>query len=153
MTTEGSMIIKLKKLSENATIPTYAKDGDAGLDLYAAAEPVKTMDQRGYYLTFKTGIAVEIPQGYVGLIYPRSSISKTSLTLSNCVGVIDSGYRGEITLIYRDNVSGFTPRLQYKAGDKIAQLMIMPYPKIEFELVEELTSSERADGSFGSSGN
>ena len=85
------MQVKIKKLSPEAVIPTYAKDGDAGIDLVATS-----MKFDGTQITYGTGLAMEIPEGFVGLVFPRSSIRKTDLSLSNSVGVIDSGYRGEI---------------------------------------------------------
>lgn len=144
--------VKIKKLHENAQIPCYAKNGDAGLDLIALEDPKIELDGRGFILTYRTGLAFEIPEGHVGLIFPRSSIGKKSLSLTNSVGVIDSGYRGEVIAIYRDSANGFKKNLQYKAGEKIAQMVIMPYPQVELELVEELTTTERGEGSFGSSG-
>ena len=96
---------------------------------------------------------MEIPEGYVGLIFPRSSIFKTDLRLSNCVGVVDSGYRGEIKFVF-DLAAGPIIDLAtcYKPGDRIGQLVIMPYPYIEPEEVIELTNSERGVLGFGSTG-
>ena len=96
------------------------------------------------------GIAMEIPEGYVGLIFPRSSIHKTSMRLTNAVGVIDSGYRGEISAVF--DVSGYDEVNFYNVGDRAAQIIIMPYPHVEFEEAEELSSTERGTGGFGSSG-
>ena len=139
------MKVKIKKLVENAVIPTYAKKGDAGMDLTATS---KTYDEQGN-VVYGTGIAVEIPNGYVGLVIPRSSICKTDLLLTNSVGVIDSGYRGEImakfAYVHMHNK-------KYEIGDRIAQLIIMPYPIIEFVESEELSETERGDGGYGSSG-
>ena len=137
--------IKLKKMNPNAVMPTYAKQGDAAMDLYAA-EIIK--DGWGNYV-YLTGIALEIPPGYVGLLFPRSSVSKTCLSLANSVGVVDSGYRGEIMLKYRNTgeANSF-----YKTGDRVGQLIVMPYPQIELIEVEELSTTERGDGGFGSSG-
>jgi len=137
--------IKIKKLHPNAVIPVYAKDGDAALDLHAT-EIMK--DKYGNYV-YLTGIALEIPMGFVGLLLPRSSVSKTSLALANSVGVIDSGYRGEIMLKYR-HVNNLNTA--YKIGDRVGQLMIIPHPKIEFIEAEELSTTERGDGGFGSTG-
>jgi dUTP pyrophosphatase len=141
------MKVKFKKLSDNAVIPSYAKPGDAGLDLTATS--MQVVDQKTYgYIEYGTGIAVEIPEGYVGLIYPRSSVSNTGLILSNCVGVVDSGYRGEIKFRFKwikDSVA-------YTIGERIGQMIIMPYPTIEVEEVTELNSTERGEGGFGSSG-
>ena len=137
--------IKFKKMNPNAVVPTYAKQGDAAMDLYAA-EVIK--DEWGNYV-YLTGIALEIPSGYVGLLFPRSSVSRTCLSLANSVGVVDSGYRGEIMLKYRD--TGETNPF-YKTGDRVGQLIVMPYPQIELIEVEELSSTERGDGGFGSTG-
>jgi dUTP pyrophosphatase len=101
-------------------------------------------------VVYGTGLALEIPEGYVGLIFPRSSISKTSLSLANCVGVIDSGYRGEILLKFRTDANNKTGH--YTIGDRIGQLLIIPYPQIEFEEVLELSDTIRSGGGFGSSG-
>lgn len=141
------MIVRFKKLNPNAVTPSYAKVGDAGLDLTAIS--MQVVDQEVYgYVEYGTGIAVEIPQGYVGLIYPRSSISNTGMMLSNSVGVIDSGYRGEIKFRFKwvNNTA------MYNLGDRIGQMVIMPYPTIQLEEVLELNSSERGSGGFGSSG-
>ena len=137
--------IKLKKMNPNAVVPTYAKQGDAAMDLYAA-EVQK--DKWGNYV-YLTGIALEIPSGYVGLLFPRSSVSRTCLSLANSVGVVDSGYRGEIMLKYRN--TGEANSI-YKSGDRVGQLIIMPYPQIELIEVEELSTTERGDGGFGSTG-
>jgi len=139
------MKIKFKKMHPDAIIPTYAKDGDAAMDLYAA-EAMK--DKYGNYV-YLTGVALEIPPGYVGLLFPRSSVSKTSLSLANSVGVVDSGYRGEIMLKYRWN--GGRNGL-YSSGERVGQLMIIPHPKIELIEVEELSTTDRGDGGFGSTG-
>lgn len=142
------MKVKIKKLIPEAVIPQYSKQGDAGLDLVATY--IKLEDHNTYgYFEYGTGLSIEIPEGYVGLIYPRSSISNTGMILSNSVGVIDSGYRGEIKVRFK-YISGTN---YYNVGDKIAQLIIMPYPLIELEEVDELTQTERADGGFGSTGN
>ena len=137
--------IKLKKMNPNAVVPTYAKQGDAAMDLYAA-EVIK--DEWGNYV-YLTGIALEIPSGHVGLLFPRSSVSRTCLSLANSVGVVDSGYRGEIMLKYRN--TGEANSI-YKSGDRVGQLIVMPYPQIELIEVEELSSTERGDGGFGSTG-
>ncbi len=139
------MNIKIKKLHENAVIPSYAKEGDAGLDLTCISEE---WNEDNSMVTYDTGIAVEIPIGYVGLLFPRSSVSKTSLNLANSVGVIDSGYRGSIMFKYRYLEEGMV----YEVGERIGQLLILPYPKIEFEVVEELSDTTRGNLGFGSSG-
>jgi len=139
--------IKVKKLVKHAFLPEYSKAGDAGLDL-VAIDCYKNHDYK--FIEYGTGIAIEIPEGYVGLIYPRSSISKTPHTLANSVGVIDSGYRGEIKL--RMRYVDDREDMEYAFGDRIGQLIIVPYPKIELEEVEELATSERGEEGFGSTG-
>jgi dUTP pyrophosphatase len=136
----------IKKLKDDAVIPTYSKDGDAGMDLTATEIINNTTSQ----VTYGTGIAVEIPQGYVGLVFPRSSIRKMELELSNSVGVIDSGYRGEIQATF--NKTNGLNSVKYNVGDRICQIMILPYPKISFNVVNELSETERGDGGFGSTG-
>ena len=171
------MKVRIKKLHENAVIPSYAKKGDAGLDLTAVD---KYYDVHGC-VVYRTGISIEIPEGYVGLIFPRSSICKQDLTLANAVAVIDSGFRGEILMKFKPSLMFVSDEeglisdeyetfkcadgveipwneripmtaIDYNVGDRIAQLIIMPYPHIEFEEVDELTETERGDGGYGSTG-
>lgn len=137
------MKVKIKKLHEDAVIPAYSKPGDAGLDLVAVTEE---WNEDNSMVTYSTGLAMEIPEGYVGLVFPRSSITKTALNLANSVGVIDSGYRGPIMFKFRYPEEGMV----YDIGDRIGQIIIMPYPQVEFEEVEELSSTERGEGGFGS---
>ena len=138
------MKIKLKKLHPAAIVPVYAKPGDACVDLYSVRLEKDKYQNDVHY----TGVAVEIPSNYVGLLFPRSSISKTSCSLRNSVGVIDSSYRGELILKF-----GCASNLNcYKPGDRVGQLLILPYPQIEFELVEELSETLRGEGGFGSTG-
>ena len=139
------MKVKVKRLDAGARIPKYSKRGDAGMDLYAVTQ---TFDDHGNYV-FGTGLAMEIPKGYVGLIFPRSSISKTAHSLRNAVGVIDSGYRGEIMMKYDINTLNSPV---YEVGDRIAQIIILPYPEIEFEETQELSKTQRGSGGFGSTG-
>jgi dUTP pyrophosphatase len=101
-------------------------------------------------ITYGLGIALEIPEGFVGLVFPRSSIRKTDLSLTNCVGVIDSGYRGELQATFRKH-RGVASTI-YAVGDRVAQIMIIPHPPIEFKEVDELTNTERGEGGFGSTG-
>lgn len=140
------MQVKVKKLNENAIIPKYAHSTDAGLDLVAVSS---TYDNYGN-IVYDTGLAFEIPEGYVGLIFPRSSISKYDLRLSNAVGIIDSGYRGNVMFKFKPTNKSHE---FYKVGDKIGQLIIIPYPKIELIESEELSDSDRGKGGFGSTGN
>lgn len=140
------MQVRVKKLHPEAVVPKYAKIGDAGLDLTAVT---KEWDSEKGLVVFGTGLAFEIPEGYVGLVFPRSSICKTPLSLSNSVGVIDSGYRGEVKFMFRPVGR---PRKNYEIGDRIGQLVIIPYPQVELLESSELSSSERGTGGFGSSG-
>lgn len=145
--------VKIKKLHKAAVIPTYAKYGDAGMDLTAIS---KYYDDAGN-VCYGTGLAFEIPDGYVGLIFPRSSISKKDLALSNSVGVIDSGYRGEVVFKFKDCISLSEHRTKdflddYEIGDRIGQIIILPYPQVSFVEVDELSDTERGKGGFGSSG-
>jgi len=140
------MKVKIKKLHSDAIIPTYAKSGDAGMDLVAT----KIISNTTFDVTYGTDIALEIPEGFVGLVFPRSSIRKYELILSNSVGVIDSGYRGEIQATFKKE-NGLDS-LAYKVGDRICQIMIIPHPPIEFVEVEELNNTERGAGGFGSTG-
>lgn len=152
--------VKIKKLHPDAVIPRYAKPGDAGLDLTAVS---RTFDADGN-VVYGTGLAFEIPEGYVGLVFPRSSLSKKDIALSNAVGVVDSGYRGEVTAKFKPtnyfNCYEDCDRIVecphygsiYGIGERIAQMIILPYPQIEFEEVDELSQTERADGGYGSTG-
>ncbi len=142
------MKVRIKKLNENAVIPAYAKSGDAGMDLVATSIISETDTQ----ITYGIGLALEIPYGFVGLIFPRSSVRKTRLMLSNCVGVIDSGYRGELQATFNKVNQNSQSENDYKVGDRIAQIMIIPYPPIQFVEVDELSETERGEGGFGSTG-
>ena len=165
------MIIKTKVLDKSIEMPKlgYAKDGDAGIDLIATS---KWFDEFGN-ACYGTNRAFEIPKGFVGLIFPRSSNAKQQLLLSNSVGVIDSGYRGEVMLKFKSSVSSFSLKtlfklifnpdakitiisnhsVSYSIGDRIGQIIILPYPQIEFEEAEELSETERGNGGYGSTGN
>lgn len=137
--------LKIKKLHPDAVIPCYAKAGDAGMDLVAVSEE---WNKNNTMVTYDTGLSVEIPEGYVGLLFPRSSVSKTTLNLANSVGVIDSGYRGSLMLKFRYLEEGDV----YEVGDRVAQLVIIKLPFVEIIEVNELSSSERGEGGFGSTG-
>lgn len=185
------MKVKIKKIHPNAVIPSYAYDGDAGMDLTAVS---RTFDKHGA-VVYGTGLAFEIPQGYVGLVFPRSSNAKKDLLLSNSVGVIDSTYRGEVTFKFKPSLvvcdrdkngkdgndyTGnetddwskefvsfhgrmenypdvdegclpFQPRM-YEIGDRIGQIIILPYPAIEFEEADVLSETDRGVGGYGSTG-
>ena len=161
--------VKIKKLSKDSVLPTYAKDGDAGMDLVATSE---YYDDDGN-IVYGTGLSFEIPKGYVGLLFPRSSNAKKQIILSNSVGVIDSSYRGEVMLKFKSSASSFSlkslfklifnqdakitiinnVKKSYNLGERIGQLIILPYPQIEFEESEELSETERGNGGYGSTGN
>ena len=139
--------MKVKRLYEEALLPTKATEGSAAFDLYAYTEaPLEPCETFKY----KPGIALEIPEGRVGLIFPRSGLStKFGIRLSNCVGVIDSDYRGEIIVaLHNDGDESY----MINRGDRIAQLMIVDIPKIGIEEVAELSDTKRGIGGFGSSG-
>ena len=140
--------VKIKKLNENAVIPTYSKDGDAGMDLVSTS---KSFDEDSN-VVFGTGLAFEIPKGFVGLLFPRSSNAKKDLLLSNSVGVLDSGYRGEVMFKFKFSNCDYSENT-YEIGDKVGQIIILPYPQIEFEESEELSETERGNGGYGSTGN
>ena len=141
------MQVRVKKLHDDAVIPAYGKPGDAGLDLTATSIAKDSFGN----VVYGTGLAIEIPIGYVGLIFPRSSNSKTDLYLTNHVGVVDSGYRGEIMFKFRANPSLINAVI-YQVGDRVGQLIIIPYPQIELTESAELSDSERGAGGFGSTG-
>jgi len=147
---EVKIKIKLKKIVSEAVIPTYSTEGDAAMDLTAVSKVVDTFGNRVY----GTGLAIEIPRGYVGLIFPRSSISKYNLGLTNCVGVIDSGYRGEIICKFKKLSENMfhNNTTDYNIGDRVAQIMIIPVPEITFIETSDLSSSERGEGGYGSTG-
>lgn len=140
------MKVRFRKLHPNAVIPSYAKPGDAGLDLTAIS---KRFDHDSNCWVYGTGLAMEIPEGHVGLIFPRSSIFKKSLNLSNAVGVIDSGYRGEVSFFFREHLPCVNV---YDVGDRIGQLVVLSFPKVEIEEASELSETVRGTGGFGSSG-
>jgi dUTP pyrophosphatase len=170
------MKVRIKKLVPEACIPAYMKPDDSGMDLVATS---KIFDSEGN-VVYGTGISMEIPNGYMGLIFPRSSNAKKDLILSNSVGIIDPGYRGEIFLKFKptgyfasvpeDELIGFEsdhfdyicfskecPEGEdvtelYAIGDRIGQIVIIPRPTIEWEEVEELTETVRGEGGYGSSG-
>lgn len=158
------MKLRFKKLHEDAVLPKRGKPGDAGMDLTAVA--VRWEHDRPGICTVDFGLAMEIPEGYVGLIFPRSSIYKTDLMLTNAVGVIDSGYRGEVSANFRHTPplyhhpfhgaqfarGGNTPSPVYRAGERCAQVIVLPVPQVEPEWADELTETERGEGGFGSTG-
>ena len=175
------MKVNIKRLHEGAVIPKYAMPFDAGMDITAIS---KQFDRESGCIIYGTGIAVEIPEGHVGLLFPRSSIYKRYMEMTNCVGVIDAGYRGEVKVIMRNSIRIVRPKRfwdriraifcrmmfkcpndvtnsvimdnigkeDYSVGERIAQLIIMPFPKVEFNEVDSLSESERGEGGHGSTG-
>lgn len=132
-------------------MPTRAHATDAGLDLTTVGFTTVANEARELMIVYHTDLAVEIPEGHVGLLFSRSSVYKKSLAQSNCVGVIDSGYRGEIMIVFRTTTTSI-PEI-YKEGDKICQLVIVPIPTVEVVEAEELSESDRGDKGYGSSDN
>ena len=137
------MRVRIKKTHPNAVIPAYANFGDAAVDLVAT----KVWKDEFGNICYGTGLAMEIPPRFVGLLFPRSSVSKKDLRLANSVGVIDSGYRGEIILKFDANGENL-----YNVGDRVGQLMLIENPTIHFVEVINLPASDRAFGGFGSTG-
>lgn len=144
------MKVKVKKLHPDAVIPKYAHSGDAGMDLHAVSVKV---DEFGNYV-YGTGLAFEIPEGHCMLLFPRSSNHRTDFVLTNHVGLVDSGYRGEVFFKYAEytRLLGGVQREKYNLHNRIGQAVIIPYPTIEFEEVDELSESDRGTGAYGSTG-
>ena len=140
------MKIHFKKLVPEAQMPKFGKLGDAGADLVATVAWA-TESQ----IVYGTGLAVEIPEGMVGLVFPRSSVRNYALSMANSVGVIDSGYRGEIMVTFNIKTNHNTREL-YKIGDRIAQLVIIPVPLVKYLEVDELSKTERNTSGHGSTG-
>lgn len=154
---DKNKVVKFKKLSPKAVTPSYSKPGDAGLDLTAIS-----CNHNQSFIEYGTGIAIEIPYGYIGLLFPRSSVTNKSLILKNSVGVIDSNYRGELKLRFQSlEFEKFTLGThievihtnEYKIGDRVGQLVIVPIPNIMLDEVDELSKTERGEDGYGSTGN
>lgn len=144
------MNVKIKKLDERAVIPTYGTEYSAGADLYAVCDGEVTINPQETVL-IHTGLSVEIPQGYAGLIYARSGLaSKKGLAPANKVGVVDADYRGEVMVALHNH--GNTAQT-VASGERVAQLVVTPFLKVDFTLSDELTDTERGSGGFGSTGN
>ncbi len=143
------MLVKIKKISENAKIPTYGTEFSAGADIYALLESDIEIKPNETVM-IKTGLQMEIPEGYAGFIYPRSGISvKRGLAPANKVGVIDSDYRGEIMVALHNHSDDIQ---KVEKGERIAQLIIAPYIHVNFEETETLDDTVRGKGGFGSTG-
>lgn len=135
----------LQQLDFDLPVPGYAHPGDAGLDLYAAHDAIVT----GETVLIPTGVAVAVPDGYVGLVCPRSGLSKHGVTVANAPGVVDSGYRGE--LMVRLTTTSATP-YQVERGDRVAQLLIVPVLRPEVTVADHIDDTERGTNGFGSTG-
>ncbi len=142
------MKLKVKLTHPEAKLPTKGTDGSAGYDLTAVTEKI---DLQYRFIEYSFGLAVAIPEGHVGLIFPRSSISKKDISLSNAVGVIDSDYRGEITARFKNIIP--VGAKKYGVGDRIAQLVVLKLPEVELEQVDTLDETTRGTGGYGSTGN
>ena len=143
------MKVNIKKLNENATLPTYGSEFAAGADLYACIDE-DTVILPGETKLIKTGLAIEVPLGYAAFIYARSGLaSKRGLAPANKVGVVDCDYRGEV-MVALHNHSG--DEQVVSKGERIAQMVIAPYLKAEFSVVDELSDTARGEGGFGSTG-
>ncbi len=141
--------VKIKLLRDNAVCPSYQSASAAGADLYAALDKAVVIES-GQTVFVPTGVAMEIPEGFVGLVYARSGLaSKKGLAPANKVGVIDSDYRGEIMVALHNHSS---EPAQVLSGERIAQIVLTPYLTAEFEVCDELSSTERGEGGFGSTG-
>ena len=141
--------IKVKKLNEKAVLPTYGSEYAAGADLYACLDEAVMINPGETYMVH-TGLAMEIPAGYAGLIYPRSGLaSKRGLAPANKVGVVDPDYRGEFMVaLHNHSLTAQT----IEPGERIAQLVITPFITANFELTDELSETVRGEGGFGSTG-
>ena len=142
------MVIKYKRLSDKAIAPVKAHITDAGFDLTCAYITTEINECGQLILVYHTDLAVEIPEGYFGALVPRSSVYKKAISLTNCMGVIDSGYRGEVIAKFR-STTDVVPAV-YKEGDRFAQLLILPVPEVQFEESETLSETDRGEGGYGS---
>lgn len=143
------MQVRIKKIDQKATVPTYGSEFSAGADLYACAEE-SILIPAGETRMIHTGLAFEIPEGYVGLIYARSSLgTKRGLAPANKVGVIDADYRGEVMVSLHNHSSSDQA---VEPGERIAQMVIAPFLKAEFSVADDLSDTVRGAGGFGSTG-
>jgi len=144
-----ALSIRFRRTHPHGQMPTKAHASDAGFDLYVASTHIEH-DLQNFVIDF--GIALEIPVGHVGLLFPRSSIANKTLYMRNSVGVIDSGYRGSITAKFgKYNTQGFVYD-EFRVGDRAAQLIIIPLPEVQFTEVDALADSDRSGNGYGSSG-
>ena len=136
--------VKIRKVHPDAVIPFRAHATDAGMDVTAIS-----MEMTEDYVEYDTGLQFQLPEGYAMLIFPRSSNSKKDLFLCNSVGILDAGYTGNLKLRFKLTTEGYTEKI-YNPGDKVGQIMIIPYPEINFIETEVFNETERGDGGFGS---
>ena len=136
--------VKIRKVHPDAVIPFRAHATDAGMDVTAIS-----MEMTEDYVEYDTGLQFQLPEGYAMLIFPRSSNSKKDLLLCNSVGILDAGYTGNLKLRFKLTTEGYTEKI-YNPGDKVGQIMIVPYPEINFIETEVFNETERGDGGFGS---
>lgn len=136
--------VKIRKVHPDAVIPFRAHVTDAGMDVTAIS-----MEMTEDYVEYDTGLQFQLPEGYAMLIFPRSSNSKKDLLLCNSVGILDAGYTGNLKLRFKLTTEGYTEKI-YNPGDKVGQIMIIPYPEINFIETEVFNETERGDGGFGS---
>ena len=149
-TSEYTALVNIKKTDENAKIPTRGSAYAAGYDLYAHIDVEELMIQPGETVKIGTGICAEIPNGYFGGILARSGLaSKKGLRPANCLGCVDSDYTGEIIVALHNDSKSFQTITN---GERIAQLVIIPFMPVEFVEVDELSETERGEGGFGSTG-
>ena len=142
--------VKVKKILDNAVLPVKGSDGAAGYDVFAASEVFKP-EKTGPIFEYDTGLAFEVPKGFGMFILPRSGVTtKTSFILGNSVGLLDSDYRGTLKFQFRNMTPGMGKK--YNVGDRIGQIVILPVPEINFEVVDELSDTKRGEGGFGSTG-
>jgi dUTP pyrophosphatase len=155
-------ILKVKKIMPSAVLPTRSHDTDAGYDVYAVESPTRGLDELGnlLYYQYRTGLAIEPPEGYHVELFPRSSVTKTNMVLGNSIGLVDEGYRGELMFRFKivDDPTFSTmekpyQRHIYKAGDRIGQIVLRKTERFEIEEMAELVDSARGSGGFGSTGN
>lgn len=138
--------VKIRKVHPDAVLPKRAHPTDAGMDVTAIS-----MEMTEDYIEYDTGLQFQLPAGYVMLIFPRSSNSKKDLLLCNSVGVLDAGYTGNLKFRFKLTTEGYTEKI-YNPGDKIGQIVILPYPEINFIETEEFDETDRGSGGFGSTG-
>lgn len=138
--------VKIRKVHPDAVLPQRAHPTDAGMDVTAIS-----MEMTEDYIEYDTGLQFQLPAGYVMLIFPRSSNSKKDLLMCNSVGVLDAGYTGNLKFRFKLTTEGYTEKI-YNPGDKIGQIIILPYPEINFIETEEFDETDRGSGGFGSTG-